>query len=70
MAATLAPGNDPDDNRVGCALAAAIDEIALRLAIPREEAREIAKRAIAALREDIARRGLPADDLPQRWVER
>jgi hypothetical protein len=70
MAVTRMPGNDPDDGRAGCALAAAIDEIALRLSVSREDAREIAKRAIAALQEDIARRGLPADDLPQAWVER
>jgi hypothetical protein len=70
MAATVVPGNAPGEEPAGCALAAAIDEIALRLSIPREEAREIAKRAIAALEEDLARRGLPADDLPQAWVER
>lgn len=53
----------------GKALADAIDEIALRLKIPREQAREIALHAIATLQDEIGRRGLPADDMLAPWME-
>ena len=53
----------------GQALADAIDEIALRLKIPQEHAREIARRAIAKLQAEISRRGMRADDMPAAWVE-